>query len=176
MYSRILVPIDGSASAIGGFDEAIRLAQQTCATLRVVRVIDQLSHVTGFESCSAYPGYTVPHLRERGEWLLASASRRAARQGVVVESKLYETGGAHLADVVLDDAHAWGADLICMSTHGRHGMDRFLLGNEAEEIARRASVPLLLVRETTPAGNAAPAADPAVDLQRDALLSAPVTA
>ncbi len=47
-------------------------------------------------------------------------------------------------------ARAWGADLIVLGTHGRRGLARVLMGSDAEQIARTAPVPVLLVR--LPAG------------------------
>ncbi len=146
MYTRILVPVDGSDAATQGLREAAALAQLTGATVRVIHVIDQLSHVTGFESYSAYSGYIVVHLREQGEKILDTACALVRDAGIPFERKLYETGGARLARVVLEDARAWGADLIVLGTHGPTGADRFFLGSGAEEVSRYASIPVLLVR------------------------------
>ena len=57
---------------------------------------------------------------------------------------------------VVDEAEAWsgiwhaaarlGVDVICMSTHGRSGPSRLLVGSQAEEVVRRARQPVLLVK------------------------------
>lgn len=51
-----------------------------------------------------------------------------------------------VSDLVLAQAVSWGADLIVIGTHRRHGVDRFFMGSDAEQILRRAPVPVLLVR------------------------------
>ena len=50
------------------------------------------------------------------------------------------------ADVILDAAQAWPADLIVIGTHGRRGPSRWFLGSDAEDVLRGATVPVLLVR------------------------------
>lgn len=54
---------------------------------------------------------------------------------------------------ILDSAEAWHADLIVVGSHGRRGIQRFLLGSVAESVARHAQCSVLIVR--TPAGNEA---------------------
>jgi nucleotide-binding universal stress UspA family protein len=57
-----------------------------------------------------------------------------------------ETIGARTAEVVVEQADAWKADVIVLGTHGRRGVTRFMLGSDAEQILRLARVPVLLVR------------------------------
>ena len=47
---------------------------------------------------------------------------------------------------MVEHAQAWGADLIVLGTHGRRGLARVFMGSDAEQIARTAPVPVLLVR------------------------------
>ncbi|HEY3343035.1 MAG TPA: universal stress protein, partial [Anaerolineae bacterium] len=58
----------------------------------------------------------------------------------------------NVAESILDYADSSQADLIAMSTHGRHGIGRFLLGSVAEKVIRAARVPVLLVRPTGQVG------------------------
>jgi nucleotide-binding universal stress UspA family protein len=51
-----------------------------------------------------------------------------------------------VADVISGRARRWRADLIVMGTHGRRGVNRMLLGSDAELVVRNASAPVLLVR------------------------------
>ncbi len=151
MYARILVPVDGSDAAQHGLETAVAFASRTGATVRVIHVIDHASTVSGAESYSACSGYLSVQLHACGEQILDHAYAVSKHAGVPVERRLCETGGASLADVVLEDARAWAAELIVLGTHGRSGVDRFFFGSGAEEISRRASVPVLLVRVHEPA-------------------------
>jgi nucleotide-binding universal stress UspA family protein len=146
MYRRILVPIDGSDTATRGLEEAIAIGRLAGATLRLVHVLDQLVFVSGFETGSTYLDDVLPALRHRAEAVVAAARARADAAGVAVESQILECFGRRAADVVLDEAAAWPADLIVVGTHGRRGVGRALLGSDAEQSARCATVPVLLVR------------------------------
>ena len=67
-----------------------------------------------------------------------------------VDTVLIENLDARVSQLVVEHARAWGADLIVLGTHGRRGLARVLMGSDAEQIARTAPVPVLLVR--LPAG------------------------
>lgn len=146
MYQRILVPIDGSATSARGLDEALRLAKLTGAKLKLMHVVDEMSYATGFETYAAYANDLLPQMRANGEKLLQQARAGAAERGVEAETLMKETLAVRLADLVIDEAKAWKADLIVIGTHGRRGASRLFLGSDAEQIARSAPVPVLLVR------------------------------
>lgn len=48
--------------------------------------------------------------------------------------------------IILDDAAKWGADLIVLGSHGRQGVDRFLLGSVSESVAMHAACSVELIR------------------------------
>ena len=146
MYQRILVPIDGSTTSNKGLDEAIQLARLTGAKLRLVHIVDTLSFATGFEPYTVYAGDVIPRMKEAGQQILDEGQRRVAEQGVAVDTLLFDSLANRVSDTVIEQAKAWGADLIVLGTHGRRGVGRLLLGSDAEQIARMASIPVLLVR------------------------------
>jgi hypothetical protein len=78
--------------------------------------------------------------------VLDAALACATAHGVAADSRLTEVRGRRTADVILEAAEAVRADLIVLGTHGRRGMDRAFAGSDAEQILRRAPVPVLLVR------------------------------
>ena len=146
MYERILVPVDGSATSKRGLDEAVRLAKLTNATIKLLHVVDELVFATGFETGATYSNVVLPLLKEGGERILAEARERVAAAQVPVETLLVDNIGARTAEVVVEQADAWKADVIVLGTHGRRGVTRFMLGSDAEQILRLAKVPVLLVR------------------------------
>ena len=160
MYQRILVPYDGSATSTRGLDEAIRLAKLTGASVRLLHLIDALVYATGFESGAVYCTDVIPYIREAGEKVLLDGKLRAERAGLKADSVIVDSIATRLCDAVNDQVRAWGADLIVIGTHGRRGVGRLLLGSDAEQIVRSASVPVLLVRSVDLPGVAAtPAAE-----------------
>ncbi len=146
MYQRILVPVDGSSASNMGLDEAIKLARLVGGELRLVHVVDQLTFVTGYEPYGLYAGDTMALMREAGQKILADANARAQTEGIKVESLLFDNLASRLPDTIVEEALAWGADLIVIGTHGRRGIKRLVLGSGAEQILRVAPVPVLLVR------------------------------
>jgi nucleotide-binding universal stress UspA family protein len=157
-YRRILVPIDGSATATRGLDEAIGLCRATGGSIRVLHVMDDLVFVSGFESGASYAKNVVPQLRKRSEELLEAGRKRAEAAGVAVDSLLVECFARRTSEIVCEQAIAWHADLIVVGTHGRRGMRRMMLGSDAEQIVREAPVPVLVVRAPETAAQAAIAA------------------
>lgn len=145
MYQRILVPIDGSPVSNRGLDEAIRLAKLTGATLRLLHVLDDLVFVTGFETGATYAKDVLPRIRKAGESILASGEARVVAAGLSADTLLAECFATRTSQVVLAQAQIWKADLIVLGSHGRRGMGRLLMGSDAEQIVRGATVPVLLV-------------------------------
>ena len=147
MYRRLLVPLDCSATSARGLREAAGLAKSQGARLRLLNVLDERFFVAAGEG---YPmsniDQLIASLRAEGQKALDAASKAADKQGVKADTILIESGGRPVSDVILDEARKWRADLIVMGTHGRRGVNRMLLGSDAERVLRNAPVPVLLVR------------------------------
>ncbi|WP_258127639.1 universal stress protein [Achromobacter anxifer] len=146
MYQRILVPIDGSATSELGLNEAIRLAQLTHASLRLIHVIDELSFALAVDSYGYYAGELLDLLRKSGAEILEKGMATVREKGLLVEGVLYENLDKTVQQRVIAEAESWKADLIVIGTHGRRGVRRMVLGSSAEGILRAAPVPVLLVR------------------------------
>jgi nucleotide-binding universal stress UspA family protein len=145
MYKRILASIDGSNTSNLALDEAIRLANDQKAELRLVHVIDEAmldGDVEGFMNIATLRNA----LHQAGEHILKKGREIAAKNGITAETALLETLGARIASAIVDEAERWTADLIVVGTHGRRGFDRFFMGSVAEGVARIAPMPILLVR------------------------------
>ena len=151
MYQRILVPVDGSPTSNAGLAEAIQLARLTGARLRLVHVVDEMPFAMGAEAYGAVWADVLTLLREAGEQILADGSRRALEAGVAADTAIFDSPGRRVSDYVLEQARSWPADLVVIGTHGRRGVGRWLMGSDAEQVARSAPVPVLLVRSATPA-------------------------
>jgi nucleotide-binding universal stress UspA family protein len=151
MYQRILVPVDGSETSNAGLAEAVKLAKLTGAQLRLMHVIDESPFLMSAEGMAAVSTDVLALLREGGARVLEQARALVASQGVAVDTKLYDGITSRLCDCVAEQVAQWRADLIVLGTHGRRGVGRMLLGSGAEQVARTATVPVLLVRSPAPA-------------------------
>ena len=143
-YKRILVPVDGSPTSKAGLMEALKLAKDQRAKLRLLHVIDELI-VFNTPETAVNIEPIIEELRRGGKRVLQAAARLAAASGVRPESDLRESAGARVSDVIGARAKRWRADLIVMGTHGRRGVNRMLMGSDAELVVRNASMPVLLV-------------------------------
>ncbi len=146
MYERILVPFDGSATSSEALAEAVRIARFCSSRLRLIHVVDPLLYVTGMEVGGLYMNEIVPELLAAAEALLGTARESIEAQGVSVETEVLQSAGERVARIITEQATEWNADLIVIGTHGRRGVDRVIMGSDAELVARTATVPVLLVR------------------------------
>lgn len=164
---RILVPLDGSEVSLGILPAVEALARLHEAEVLLLRVEWQVP-------IDIYPGTVA--LRPPGEVaaLLEPHRRRLEERGLRARSLV--TYGPEAAEI-LDAAERERVDLIAMSTHGRSGVSRWLLGSVAEAVLRHCARPLLLVRRVAPAPEPAAPASPAAPRTVGAreLLGTPVT-
>ena len=151
MYQRILVPVDGSPTASRGLDEAVKLAKLAQGRLLLVHLVEPLPYALAGEGYGAMTADIVGMMTEAGRKVLNEAQQRVEKEGVAVETKLVESIDARLSDCIAEQVDAWRADLVVVGTHGRRGVQRMLLGSDAELIVRTAKVPVLLVRGDPPA-------------------------
>jgi nucleotide-binding universal stress UspA family protein len=145
LYRKILVPIDGSPASNRGLAEAIALAKDQSAALRLVHVLEELALGAGGDAV-VYLGNTVNLLRETGEQVVAAAEALVQASELKAESIILETMSGRAAEAIVAEATRCGADLIVLGTHGRRGIRRLVMGSDAEAIVRTAPVPVLLVR------------------------------
>ena len=145
-YKRILVPVDGSRASRLGLREAISLAKNQKANLRLVHVVDEHNVVMTGAEVGVYMGDLIPLLQKSGRNILRKAQSFVSRNGLKCTTVLLETLAGPAADPIVRQAKKWGAQLIVIGTHGRRGVRRLVLGSDAEQIVRTSPVPVLLVR------------------------------
>jgi len=138
MYDQILVPTDGSDGASAALDEAVDLAAAFDATVHSLYVVDAAA--VGSEAGTVD---LVESFEQMGEDAVDAAATRARDAGVDATGTV-ATGSPHRA--ILDYAADNGIDLVVMGTHGRTGLERYLLGSITEKVVRTAEMPVLTVR------------------------------
>ena len=149
MYRRILAPVDGSPASMIGLKHAIGLAKDQHARLRVLNVVDDMiiASVMMEPAGVADLTYVIDSLRAEGLKVLKTAAALAVKSGVKAETAQVDSRGQPVSEIILADARRSRADVIVMGTHGRRGLNRLLLGSDAERVLREASVPVLLTRQ-----------------------------
>jgi nucleotide-binding universal stress UspA family protein len=143
-FNRILVPLDGSRLAEAALEPAEALASRFEAKLRAVRVVPKPFQLT---SVAGVPGVEINEkghqelLREAEDYLVDVSARRS---GDGLDGMVVESSGA--AEGVVQAAGAWEADLVVLSSHGRGGLERVVLGSVADKVIRETTRPVLVVR------------------------------
>jgi nucleotide-binding universal stress UspA family protein len=145
MYKRILVPVDGSATSMAGLRQAIGLAKQDRARLRLVHIVD-MRFVAQAPGGILISETVFDSMRNAGRKVLAKAQALARSAGVNADTAMRETFGERVATGIVAEARKFRADLVVIGTHGRRGFSRAVLGSDAEEVVRSTRVPVLLVR------------------------------
>lgn len=153
MFKRILCPVDGSPTSNCGMIEAIQLAKNQKAKLRFLHVIDLY-----FPIVDATGDFNVVYiddiLRRNGKDVLKQAEAAASKEGVTADSVMLEAIGNRVSKFVIKQAEDWPADLVVMGTHGLRGIERLVMGSDAETVVRYSPVPVLLVKNTKSAEKA----------------------
>jgi nucleotide-binding universal stress UspA family protein len=144
-YDRILIPTDGSEAATAAIEHGIAIAERFDATVHALSVVD-INVVAGAHD--AGPGLpTLFESLEKGAERAVSVvedeceDRDVTTETAVLKGVPYRAIQEYVADE--------GIDLISMGTHGRSGLERYLLGSVTERTVRSSEVPVLTVTQRT---------------------------
>jgi nucleotide-binding universal stress UspA family protein len=137
-----MIPLDGSELAKKGLDEAEKLAKCFGAELVLFQVVP-------FMPIYGSPELVTPLIidekqKEAAEQYLASLCEELRKKDFKVTATVKT--GQQVAVEIIDFAKENGVDLIVMSTHGRSGITRWVLGSVAHKVLTRAETPILLLR------------------------------
>lgn len=151
LYQRILVPVDGSTPAGKSLKQALKLAGDQKASIKLITVVDEaIGDYMGGELAWIDPQTLRDNLVAGARKVLDAALEEAKAEGLTVESELIESPEGRVGRAILKAAEDWGADLLVIATHGRHGLSRLLLGSTTETLLRKGSLPMLVVPSAAP--------------------------
>lgn len=140
----VLVPLDGSSLSLAVIPHAVEIARKFGARLVLLRAV--------------LPGAAAPHARagagqeEVAEKFSDVDQARRALEDIAAEIRALGVEVGTVVDqdepakAILDTVRFHAIDLVAMTTHGRTGLTRLVVGSVAETVLRDAKVPLLVVR------------------------------
>jgi nucleotide-binding universal stress UspA family protein len=140
VFRTIVVPLDGSPLAERALPYAAALAGATGAQVILLRAAQPRPD----------PGADAPPAwapEEDSAYLADARTRLRARGAALVEGAV---SSGEAAAAIRDEARLRRADLVVLATHGRSGLGRALSGGVADDVLRRAEVPVLLVPPAAP--------------------------
>jgi nucleotide-binding universal stress UspA family protein len=153
MYSHVLVPLDGSEAAERALPHAQRLAQAFGARVHLLQVIslsDEYEILRGGGGGNpTMAEYSLDLARQltanrqtRAETYLQATATRLEGDGIQVATTVRQgVIWDNIANFVAEN----GIDLIVMSTHGRGGLQRLLVGSVTDRVIRSSHVPVLAI-------------------------------
>jgi len=139
VFHRLLVPTDFSASAASAL--ATVHEHFPDATVRLLHIISAQRVAAFYSDTFTSPVDAVDARRTLEQDALGRLQELAQRD----EECVAVVGQP--AETILAQAKNWKPDLIVMGTHGRTGLAHFLNGSVAEEVVRRARLPVLVVHQ-----------------------------
>ena len=139
MYTRLLVPLDGSRLAEAILPMAESLAGVCAATVVLLHIVERGApttvhgqrHLTGSVEAGAYLGEIAARLRQGG---------------LAVEVHIHEAPEGDVARSIVGHTEELRADLIVLCTHGSGRVRELLFGSIAQQVLRRGATPVLLAR------------------------------
>jgi nucleotide-binding universal stress UspA family protein len=142
MYKHILIATDGSELAGKAVATGLELAKRLGARLTVLTAIEPWLSIASSDTAAAFMQYQKA-AEQDGARILGQVSATAKEQGVQCETIMVtETA----AEAIIETANTKKCDLIVMSSHGRRGLARVLLGSQATRVLTLSSVPVLICR------------------------------
>ncbi len=156
MSKRILVPLDGSETgetALHYVEDLLDgLAAGEKAEVTLLQVVKPELHLVQISgtSVTASPTETeMKQLEEKATQYLDKAGEGLRSKGAIVNCKVVRCEStASSAVKIIEAEEETNADLVAMSTHGRHGRSRWAFGSVSEKVLRGGKVPVLMVRVT----------------------------
>jgi universal stress protein A len=139
----ILVPVDLSETSRQALDYAVEIGAKFEARIVLLYAIDLSQLITASQAYATLPPAVVEEQRRAARATLAAFAERAKKRGLRARV-LVEEGSPY--GVIVDAARRLKADVIIMTTHGRTGVKRALMGSVAETVLRHAPCPVLTVR------------------------------
>lgn len=135
-WKNIVVALDGTPAAEGVLPDAVRMARSLGAGIDLIQVaFPVVADVMGQAPLSIPVGDPIPYLH--------AVARRLEAEGVKAYAWAPEGGASRK---ILSHLERTGASLLCMTTHGRSGLDRLLMGSVAESILRQSPCPVYVRR------------------------------
>ena len=145
MFKHILLPTDGSKLSEKAVRQSVRMAKALNAKITALHVVPKF-HTFGFQPEMIEPTRSEYEQEStaRAQEFLAFAGKVAKAAGVDFDG--VKVSGDHPFKEIIRTAQKKGCDMILMASHGRRGIEGFLLGSETQKVLTHSKVPVLVYR------------------------------
>ncbi|WP_283680462.1 universal stress protein [Lentilactobacillus sp. Marseille-Q4993] len=143
MFSKILVPLDGSDNASKALQLAIKLSKQSNASLQLLTVVNTNVLSLGKDPIRPTQTALVDEVKANAEAILADAEKTLANTGTSFDSEVLMGSAKH---IIAEDAPTkYGIDAIVIGKSGVDALNKLALGSTTAYVVRNASVPVVVV-------------------------------
>lgn len=152
MFNSVLVPLDGSALAEEVLPYVAELARRCGSRVVLLQVVSARPALTLAEFGAVADAQADEAVRldeEEARTYLEWTASSLRQKGLEVE---WVTSRGPVAEKIVRYAKENAVDLIAVSTHGRSGLGRLVLGSVADEVMRTSGIPVLVFKPTVPRG------------------------
>jgi nucleotide-binding universal stress UspA family protein len=144
MYTKILVPLDGSRRAERILPYVEELAMKCQSKIVLLQVIERRTDEFAVNPKMAQPSLNLPEKwHEEAETYLSGIKGEFREKGI--QARAFVEHGA-VVHTILQVAIREAADLIAMASHGRGGLSRVFYGSVAAGVLQQIDRPLLVIR------------------------------
>lgn len=141
-FKHILAPLDGSETGESALHDTEEVAIKTGASITLLHVIPEPHAIEARFLGSEFTNF-VKAMHEAGEKYLTRTCNRLSEKGIKASYKIvYGDPAQQIIDIAAHDKN----DLIALSTHGRSGIARFVMGSVADKVLHASRLPMWLVR------------------------------
>lgn len=143
-FQNILVPIDGSDTSLAVIPEAVEVANKFNATITVVQVMTLDPYIASEYMMHGQSNQMIERARNYILDNLETAKGKFQEQGIDVQVKLLE--GENIAKTIAQATEDLNTDLVIISSHGRSGFKKLLIGSVAQSLLTTVNVPVLVIK------------------------------
>jgi len=147
LLERVMAPLDGSGLAESVIPHAVELARKMNLEIVLLRAYTLPTPVYADEGYAPDLGELWEQIRKEAQQYLDEMARKLRGEGLDRVSTVVLEGNA--AEKIIDLAHKSPKSLVAMSTHGRTGVGRWVLGSVTDRVVRHSDDPVLVIRASS---------------------------
>jgi nucleotide-binding universal stress UspA family protein len=141
MFSRILVPVDGSDNSYRALDAALLLSEKLRAEVTVIHIMEDIpvSYVVSEKLLREI----VDAYKRENQLILSNCSQIATKKGLVIQTKLLQ---GNPGSTILDFCEKEKYDIIIMGSRGMGKFKELVLGSVSSRVLHHSSCPVMIIR------------------------------
>ena len=144
-YQRILVPIDGSELSLNVLQHVVDLAKAFNSQVHVVQVMTLDPYIAAEYLSDGQSNLFIQRAKKMIEENLDKAKQLFTNQGVEVHTQIYE--GESIHKTLIKAATDLNADLLVISSHGRSGLKKLIMGSVAQSLITEIHIPIFIIKQ-----------------------------